>query len=87
MCDGTTSVDEPCDSLCGGAGCGKCGGLSCLEGALSKATEAVNSANYADQVLREKDVKAERGMRITLLSLSLNFVSDNIPNERIAFFK
>ena len=40
VCDGTTSVDQPCDSLCGGAGCDKCGGLSCLNGALSKANEA-----------------------------------------------
>ena len=35
VCDGDTSVDNPCDSLCGGAGCGKCGGISCLNGALS----------------------------------------------------
>lgn len=44
VCDGTTSVDQPCDELCGGAGCDKCGGLSCLNGALSKAEEAVKAA-------------------------------------------
>ena len=25
VCDGETSREEPCDDLCGGAGCGKCG--------------------------------------------------------------
>ncbi len=51
ICDGSTSVDDPCDELCGGAGCdGMCGGLSCLNGALSKAEEALNSAKMADEV-------------------------------------
>lgn len=53
-------MDEPCDSLCGGAGCGKCGGLSCLNGALSKAQEAVRSAETADGMLVDKDRQAER---------------------------
>ncbi len=27
ICDGETSIEQPCDELCGGAGCdGKCGG-------------------------------------------------------------
>ena len=51
VCDGTTTVDQPCDELCGGAGCDKCGGLSCLNGALSKAKEAVKAANNADALL------------------------------------
>ena len=55
-----TTVDEPCDSLCGGAGCGKCGGISCLDGALSKAGEAVKSAEQADKLLREKDSEAQQ---------------------------
>lgn len=60
VCDGQTSVDVPCDSLCGGAGCGKCGGISCLNGALSKAEEAVRSAESADAMLIEKDREAEK---------------------------
>ncbi len=60
VCDGTTSAGQPCDELCGGAGCGKCGGLSCLNGALSKAEGAVKSAESADKMLVEKDRKAER---------------------------
>jgi len=59
VCDGTTTVDQPCDELCGGAGCDKCGGLSCLNGALSKAKEAVKAANNADALLIEKDGQAE----------------------------
>ena len=60
VCDGETSVNEPCDNLCGGAGCGKCGGISCLSGALSKAEEAVKSAESADKLLVEKERKAEQ---------------------------
>ena len=61
VCDGKTTVDQPCDELCGGAGCDKCGGLSCLNGALSRADEAVKAANNADALLIEKDGKAEDG--------------------------
>ena len=60
VCDGDTSVDNPCDSLCGGAGCGKCGGISCLNGALSKAEEAVKSAKDADKILNDKDREAQQ---------------------------
>ena len=60
VCDGDTSVEEPCDSLCGGAGCGKCGGISCLSGALSKAEEAVKYAESVDKLLLEKERAAEQ---------------------------
>ena len=60
VCDGTTSVAEPCDELCGGAGCNQCGGISCLKGALSKAEDSVKSATVADEMLLEKDRKAEQ---------------------------
>ncbi len=63
VCDGETSIDEPCDDLCGGAGCGKCGGLACLNGALSKAEEAVKSAETADGMLVDKDRQAEKVLR------------------------
>ena len=61
VCDGTTSASAPCDELCGGAGCDKCGGLSCLNGALSKAKEAVKAAKNADALFTEKDGQAEDG--------------------------
>lgn len=60
VCDGETSVDEPCDQLCGGAGCGKCGGISCLNGSLSMAEEAVKSADMADKLLKDKETSANR---------------------------
>ena len=49
--------------LIGGAGCGKCGGISCLDGALSKAGEAVKSAELADKLLREKDAEAQQVLK------------------------
>ena len=59
VCDGETSREEPCDALCGGAGCGKCGGLSCQQGALTKSEEALQNAKEAERILAEKDLTAE----------------------------
>jgi len=59
VCDGETDRDTPCDELCGGAGCGKCGGLSCLQGALQKAQEARQHAKGAEKIFAEKDLEAE----------------------------
>lgn len=63
VCDGDTSASEPCDELCGGAGCNQCGGISCLKGALSKAEDSVKSATSADDMLLEKDRLAEQVLR------------------------
>ena len=57
VCDGRGTVDN-CDTLCGGAGCGKCGGLSCTEGATTKAENALDLATKADSVLKEKEKTA-----------------------------
>ena len=57
VCDGRGTVTN-CDTLCGGAGCGKCGGLSCTEGATTKAENALDLATKADGVLKEKEKKA-----------------------------
>ena len=86
VCDGTTSVAEPCDELCGGAGCNQCGGISCLKGALSKAEDSVKSATAADEMLVEKDRKAAQVCNsITVnfcnlkeLSISLELMHRNI---------
>ena len=51
VCDGR---GDPCDSRCGGAGCGKCGGLSCSDGAVTKASNALDLARQADDIIREK---------------------------------
>jgi len=53
---------DPCDSHCGGAGCGKCGGISC-EGAVTNAEQALNFAQEAHTDLRSKDAKAEELLR------------------------
>jgi laminin beta 1 len=54
---------DPCDALCGGAGCGKCGGISCEKGALTKAETALNYAKDTEKIIREKDQQAEEFIR------------------------
>lgn len=54
-----TQSDDNCDMLCGGAGCGSCGGLSCENGAARKAEQALGYAQDADKQIRDKDGKAE----------------------------
>jgi len=72
VCDGETTVDDPCDDLCGGAGCGKCGDVSCGEGALTKAQDAVTDAKEAEKILREKDLMAEEALN------SINSVHNSV---------
>jgi len=62
VCDGVTSRDNPCDDLCGGAGCGKCGDVSCGEGALTKSQDALKDAKDAEMLLKEKDLVAEEAL-------------------------
>lgn len=54
VCDGFSTIDQ-CDNLCGGAGCGRCGGISCTHGATTKASTAVELAKKAEKDLQEKD--------------------------------
>ncbi|XP_013782951.1 laminin subunit beta-1-like [Limulus polyphemus] len=58
VCDGTGTVDR-CDSLCGGAGCEKCGGISCGEGAVTKADNALDLAKEAEKILNQKEGAAK----------------------------
>ena len=51
VCDGR---GDPCDSRCGGGGCGKCGGVSCDQGAATKSANSIDLAERADAVLMEK---------------------------------
>ncbi|GLH10959.1 Netrin-A [Gryllus bimaculatus] len=54
---------NPCDSVCGGAGCGRCGGIACLEGAVSKANEALQFARKAEEEIRVKEQDTEALLR------------------------
>lgn len=50
---------DPCDNLCGGAGCGQCGGLSCEKGALTRAEKALSFARDTERNLKQKEDVAE----------------------------
>merc|ERR1712045_969524 len=50
------------DDLCGGAGCGKCGDVSCGEGALTKSQDALKDAKDAEVLLKRKDLEAEEAL-------------------------
>ncbi|PSN55873.1 Laminin subunit beta-1, partial [Blattella germanica] len=54
---------DPCNSLCGGAGCGVCGGLSCEHGAVTKAERALGVAKDAEKAIRGKETDAEELLR------------------------
>ncbi len=45
--------------MCGGAGCGSCGGFSCDDGALTKAENALIYTKDAEKLLLEKETKIE----------------------------
>ncbi|XP_063992157.1 laminin subunit beta-1 isoform X3 [Diachasmimorpha longicaudata] len=45
-----------CSSVCGGAGCGTCGGISCEAGAVTKASQALDVAKrQAEKIRNHKD--------------------------------
>ncbi|CAK9187452.1 unnamed protein product, partial [Ilex paraguariensis] len=54
VCD---KAGDPCNELCGGAGCGKCGGLSCDEGAVTKAQNALKFAKDTEKLVQDKETK------------------------------
>lgn len=64
---------EPCDAICGGAGCGHCGNsLSCENGAKQQAESALSIANDTENVLREKESTANDFVRnVTQLNTTL----------------
>ncbi|GBP43432.1 Laminin subunit beta-1 [Eumeta japonica] len=49
---------DTCD-LCGGAGCGKCGGISCEQGAMTKVEKALDFANKTEIKIKEHELTAE----------------------------
>lgn len=54
---------DPCDTLCGGAGCGKCGGLSCNEGLVNLVDLAIRFAEDAETELKKKEASADELLR------------------------
>lgn len=56
MCD---KRGDPCDSLCGGAGCDHCGGLSCEKGAITMADKALSYVKDVEKSIKSKDGVAE----------------------------
>ena len=54
VCDSEFYDDDQCDAQCGGALCGKCGGVSCGDGAVQKSVEAQDFALNADTILKDK---------------------------------
>ena len=45
--------------MCGGGGCGRCGGPSCDNGAVTKADNALDFAMKAEEILKAKEGKAK----------------------------
>lgn len=56
MCD---KRGDPCDSVCGGAGCSHCGGISCEKGALTRAEKAYNYAKDTEKIIKQKEDAAD----------------------------
>lgn len=50
---------DPCDTLCGGGGCDKCGGFGCENGAVTKANKALELANEAKKKLAQREDKVK----------------------------
>lgn len=58
---------DPCDSVCGGAGCSNCGGFSCENGALTRAQKALEYVKDAENKIKSKEDIADdliRSVRI-----------------------
>lgn len=61
ICDGK---GNPCDTICGGAGCDSCGNsISCEFGAKQQAEGALSITNTTEVVLRKKEAKANDFLR------------------------
>ncbi|XP_018022771.1 laminin subunit beta-1 isoform X4 [Hyalella azteca] len=54
---------DPCDSLCGGAGCGTCGELACTEGLVQKSRLTLKFATDAETTLKSKEAATDNLLR------------------------
>lgn len=71
VCASTSTVNE-CDQLCGGSLCNKCGGLSCSEGATTKASNALDLAQQATDLLNQKYQQAKLNLEALLEAKGLS---------------
>ncbi len=70
-----SSQEYPCDDVCGGAGCGKCGGLSC-DGTVDRTKNALEFARGAEDTLRNKEEEVN-SMLTEVSALECNTTVDN----------
>lgn len=64
---------DPCDNLCGGAGCNHCGGLSCEKGALTRAEKASYYVKDTERnIKRKKDVAEDLIRSVSCYSIPLH---------------
>lgn len=54
---------EQCDTLCGGAGCPFCGGITCENGAMNKVEQALDYGTDAENKIREKERQSDTLLR------------------------
>jgi laminin beta 1 len=59
-----------CSDVCGGAGCGFCGGLSCDAGAMTKASQALDVAKQQATKIKNHKEEAEQLLRNVSLTES-----------------
>lgn len=57
-----------CSTVCGGAGCGFCGGLSCHVGAVSKANQALDVAKQQATKIKSHKDEAEQLLRNVIIT-------------------
>lgn len=62
--NGGVGPAQQCDDLCGGAGCGTCGGPACGDGAVGKSESALKYAMEANEKLKEKQMKANEVIQL-----------------------
>ncbi|XP_066997490.2 laminin subunit beta-1 [Anabrus simplex] len=72
---------NPCDSVCGGAGCGKCGGISCQNGAVSKAEAAYSFAEKTEEAIQNKEEEAEKLLRGISQAREEAVISGNLAKD------
>lgn len=84
VCGAKPQEDDTCDDVCGGAGCGKCGGeLSCTKGALTKTEQAYKVAKNAEETIKNK--KDQSFSLIRSLTQAKQNASEAFNNAKLAY--
>ena len=63
LCQVCDKRGDPCDALCGGAGCGTCGELSCNEGLVQISRLTLKFSNDAETTLKRKEIATDDLLR------------------------